>query len=183
MFRKICVGEVGGYREKVGPTEDLDLYFRLSEHHKLANIPEPLQCVRINPEGVTLKRRFEQIRYERLVRMLAAERMEFGRDRLDSMSDEEIEQLLENLLPRTRKNERKVFSDKCIYLAEVAYVAGDYRRSAQWLNKHLFIQPLSRRGWLLAAKLAAFSIVPKESIRRAIGMEPPRTPGPAGKGS
>ncbi|HPC74470.1 MAG TPA: glycosyltransferase [Syntrophales bacterium] len=166
MFRKICVGEVGGYREKVGPTEDLDLYFRLSEKFSLANIPEPLQCFRINPEGVTLKRRFDQIRYERLVRMMAKERMEYGKDRLDGMSDREIDQLLESLLPKTRRNEEKVMSDSCVYLADVAYIAEDYRRSAEWLCKHLALRPLSGRGWFLAAKLAACSIAGKDTLRR-----------------
>jgi glycosyltransferase involved in cell wall biosynthesis len=170
MFRKRCVEEVGGYREKVGPTEDLDLYFRVSEKFNLANIPELLQCFRINPEGVSLKRRFDQIRYDKLVRLMAEERREFGKDRLDNMSDEEINQLLECLLPKTRKNENRVTSANYAYLADVTYVAGDYRRSAEWLGKHLLLNPLSSRGWILAAKLAACSIVAKDKLRRIMRM-------------
>jgi glycosyltransferase involved in cell wall biosynthesis len=166
MYRRACIERVGPYREKVGPTEDLDLYFRVSEHFDMANIPEPLHAYRVDPEGITIRRRFDQMRYDKLVRKMAEQRMQTGRDRLDEMSEEEIARLLEQFLPRTLENEKKVISASCIHLAEVSYVSGDYGSAARWLTKFLTTNPLSRRGWVLAAKLAACSLVPKDRLRR-----------------
>ena len=175
MFRRACVERVGPYREKVGPTEDLDFFFRVSEIFETANIPEPLHSFRVIANGITLRRRFDQMRYELLVRMMARERKENGRDRLEEMSDDEITRLLDHLLPRTRRNEGRVLRQNWIHLAEVSYVSGDYGCSAQWLSKFILMNPLSRRGWVLAAKLAACSIVAKEKIRRirGMGLRPP----------
>lgn len=179
MFRRACIERVGPYREKVGPTEDLDFFFRVSEKFSVANLPEPLHSFRVTPEGITIRRRFDQMRYDRLVRKMAEERRRTGRDRLEEMSGEEISQLLEQFLPRTPENEEKVISASCIHLAEVAYVTGDYGRSAQWLSKYIKTNPLSRRGWILAAKLAACSVVPKDTIRQISGMGC-QQPGPGG---
>ena len=170
MFRRACVERVGPYREKVGPTEDLDFFFRVSEKFETANIPEPLHSFRVIAEGITIRRRFDQLRYELLVRMMARERKECGRDRLEEMSDDEISRLLDHLLPRTRRNEDKVLHQNWIHLAEVSYVSGDYGRSAQWLSKFIRMNPLSSRGWVLAAKLAACSIVAKDKLRRIRGV-------------
>lgn len=166
MFRRDCIERIGPYREKVGPTEDLDLYFRISEHFDMANIPEPLHSYRIRPEGITIRRRFDQMRYDKLVRLMAEQRRQTGRDRLDDMTEVEIAQLLDQYLPRNPQNERNVFHSSCIHLAEVSYVTGDYRRAARWLAKYLAANPLSYRGWVLAAKLAACSVVAKEKLRR-----------------
>ena len=110
------------------------------------------------------------MRYEILVRMMARERKECGRDRLEEMSDDEITRLLDHLLPRTRRNEGRVLRQNWIHLAEVSYVSGDYGRSAQWLSKFILMNPLSSRGWVLAAKLAACSIVAKDKLRRIRGV-------------
>ena len=42
MFRKEAVTEVGGYNESLTDHEDLDLWIRVAQNWKLANIPEPL---------------------------------------------------------------------------------------------------------------------------------------------
>jgi hypothetical protein len=92
------------------------------------------------------------------------------------MSGEEIGKLLETFLPKTPATERAVVNASRIHLAEIAYVTGDYGRSAQWLSKYIVANPLSSRGWLLAAKLTACSIVPKESILRLSGRGTPEAP-------
>ena len=183
MFRRACVERVGPYREKVGPTEDLDFFFRVSDAFGTANIPEPLHSFRVTAEGITIRRRFDQMRYDGLVRALARQRKEIGRDRLEDMSGAEIEKLLEAVLPKTPENEKAVANAGRIHLAEIAYVTGDYGRSARWLAQYLLQTPLSGRGWLLAAKLAACSVVPKESLRRMGGAGASRRPGRPGGGS
>jgi glycosyltransferase involved in cell wall biosynthesis len=165
MFRKICTEEVGMYREKVGPSEDYDLWFRIAERFDVANLPVPLQKFRINSQGVTVARRFEQLRYIMLVRLLAEERKKYGRDSLERWSLEEISAILENFLPKTPENERTVLASNYVYLADVYYVTGDYRRSLNWLARSLWVKPVDLRGWKLFGKILISIILPKAILR------------------
>jgi glycosyltransferase involved in cell wall biosynthesis len=165
MFRKICTEEVGMYREKVGPSEDYDLWFRIAERFDVANLPVPLQKFRINSQGVTVARRFEQLRYIMLVRLLAEERKKYGRDSLERWSLEEISAILENFLPKTPENERTVLASNYVYLADVYYVTGDYRRSLNWLARSLWVKPVDLRGWKLFGKILISIILPNAILR------------------
>jgi glycosyltransferase involved in cell wall biosynthesis len=165
MFRKICTDEVGMYREKVGPSEDYDLWFRITERFDVANIPMPLHKFRINSLGVTMARRFEQLRYIMLVRLLAEERKKYGQDSLERWSLEEISTTLENFLPKTPENERTVLASNYVYLADVYYVTGDYRRSLNWLARSLWFKPVDLRGWKLFGKILISIILPKAILR------------------
>lgn len=166
MFRKACIDTVGPYREKVGPTEDYDLWFRITERFDTANIPEPLHAFRIDPQGITVKKRFDQLRYMRLVRRLAEERQKQGRDDLEHWSHDQISQTLDAIYPRTPENERAVLLDNYIYLADIYYVTGDHRRSASWLFKYLRNSSLNRRGLKLLGKLMLNILLPKAILRR-----------------
>jgi glycosyltransferase involved in cell wall biosynthesis len=165
MFRKICAEEVGMYREKVGPSEDYDLWFRIAERFDVANLPMPLHKFRINSLGVTVARRFEQLRYIMLVRLLAEERKKYGRDSLELWSPEEIEAKLENFLPKTPENERTVLASNYVYLADVYYVTGDYRRSLTWIARFLWLKPVNLQGWKLFGKILISIILPKAILR------------------
>jgi glycosyltransferase involved in cell wall biosynthesis len=166
MFRKSCIDVVGLYREKVGPTEDYDLWFRITERFGAANIPEPLHMFRINSHGITVSKRFDQLRYMRLVRMLAEERQKNGMDDLGSWTQERIDQTLDSLFPRTPENKRAVLLDNYIYLADIYYVTGDCRRSASWLFKYLRNSRPNRRGLKLLGKLMLIILLPKTILRR-----------------
>ena len=52
MFRRESVLSIGGYREQAQWIEDLDLYLRLSECGKLANLPDYLLNYRQHPQSV-----------------------------------------------------------------------------------------------------------------------------------
>ncbi len=51
MIRRQQLAEVGGYREAYLGAEDHDLWLRLAERGRLANLAEPLIKVRIHPEN------------------------------------------------------------------------------------------------------------------------------------
>ncbi len=53
MFRKAAVDKVGGYRIEAGRSEDLDLYLRLGEVGKLANLQDILLQFRRHCKSVT----------------------------------------------------------------------------------------------------------------------------------
>jgi len=164
MYRKACIDLVGGYRPRIGPAEDLDLWFRITEHFDGANIPEPLHSFRVDPLGVTVEKRFDQLRAGCLVRYLADIRRETGHDPLDDWTEEELNGVLEKLYPRTEANERAVKLSNAIYLAEVFYVTGDLRESSRWLYRYLKGKPADGRGWTLLFKLAAGAFLPSSLL-------------------
>jgi glycosyltransferase involved in cell wall biosynthesis len=51
MYRKRAVVDAGGYDEKLTDHEDLDLWIRLAQNWKFANIPEPLVVRHIRSES------------------------------------------------------------------------------------------------------------------------------------
>jgi len=158
IFRKICIDTVGVYREKIGPAEDYDLWFRISEHFEVANIPEPLHRFRIDPYGISLSRRFHQIRSSMLVRRLARERRQLGNDSLERLNENEIRCYLEHLLPETSQNRKKVLNDNYLYIAETAYATNKFSKSLEWLFKAFWLQPLSSRACILGSKLLLASL-------------------------
>ena len=62
MFRKDSVMRVGGYRRALAKAEDYDLWLRMSEKGRLANLPEAMLRYREHPgqvsSGVNLDQRF-----------------------------------------------------------------------------------------------------------------------------
>lgn len=159
IYRTQCITEVGDYRERIGPAEDYDLWFRISEKFLVANIPEPLHKVRVTVTGITLKNRINQIRAACLVRYLAQQRKDAGRDDLDQMKDEEIGMLLDSLLPKTKKNVRSVSYSTAFYLAEVLYCTHDYFGSFRHLVSAFCLNPFSVRALDLFGKILLCSIL------------------------
>ena len=82
IFRNTIVQKVGGYRQEAKYTEDYDLWLRLSEHYKLANIDVPLYSLRRATSSISTENIAKQIYYHLLVRELARERKERGEDSL-----------------------------------------------------------------------------------------------------
>lgn len=62
MFRKSAINTVGGYRDLFGPTEDLDLWMRLSRVGEFAATGTSVYKWRMNQNGLTLSNNKESIR-------------------------------------------------------------------------------------------------------------------------
>jgi glycosyltransferase involved in cell wall biosynthesis len=62
MMRKNAVLAVGGYRKEFQWAEDLDLFLRLAETAKLANLPDVLLQYRQHPDSVNRTKQNEQVR-------------------------------------------------------------------------------------------------------------------------
>jgi glycosyltransferase involved in cell wall biosynthesis len=67
MMRRDAVMKVGGYREQFKTSQDLDLWLRLSEVGKLANLPEPLVQYRQHFESVANTKADEQWRVKSII--------------------------------------------------------------------------------------------------------------------
>ncbi len=65
ILRRSTVLAAGGYREEFRNAEDYELWLRLARRHDLANIAQPLLRYRFSVSGMTLGRKWEQLRYVR----------------------------------------------------------------------------------------------------------------------
>jgi len=61
MIRRDAIDKVGGYRKEFEPAEDLDLFLRLAEVGRLANLPEVLLKYRQHPASIGYTRRKQQL--------------------------------------------------------------------------------------------------------------------------
>jgi len=66
MARRSVLVECGGYDERFVCAQDYDLWLRISEKHKLANLAEPLYGWRSTPQCISNARAREQKRYKEL---------------------------------------------------------------------------------------------------------------------
>jgi hypothetical protein len=62
MIRRAAFTQAGGYREQFPAAQDLDLWLRLAEFGRLANLPDPLLRYRLHAESVTVRKRELQLR-------------------------------------------------------------------------------------------------------------------------
>jgi glycosyltransferase involved in cell wall biosynthesis len=67
MFRKTYFDKVGGYRPKFEPAEDLDLWLRLAEVGKLANVPDVLLKYRLHAQSATSTRSYQMHANTRII--------------------------------------------------------------------------------------------------------------------
>lgn len=81
LIRKRCLDKVGYYREFFKFTQDYDLWLRISEKYKVANIAEPLVKYRFELNSITVNKLEEQLLMRDLARKMALERKEKGTDR------------------------------------------------------------------------------------------------------
>lgn len=74
MMRKSCFEIVGGYDERFIYAQDYDLFLRLSERYKLANVTEPLYCWRESPHGISARKKAQQDYFAEMARSAASKR-------------------------------------------------------------------------------------------------------------
>ena len=67
MMRRDAVVKVGGYREQFRTSQDLDLWLRLAEVGRLANLPEVLLKYRYHPQSVGFTKFEEQRRAKSII--------------------------------------------------------------------------------------------------------------------
>lgn len=61
MMRREAFDAAGGYESAEEPAEDYGLWLRLAQLGSLANLPEPLYCLRVGPHSVSARRRNAQL--------------------------------------------------------------------------------------------------------------------------
>lgn len=85
MLRTDVLRAAGGYRTTFAHAEDYDLWLRLAETCRFANLPDVLVRYRVHPESVSVRSRREQIVYALGAQLSARLRKETGRDPVESV--------------------------------------------------------------------------------------------------
>ena len=83
MVRREALDKTGPYREAFRLAQDYDLWLRLSERYRVANLPDVLYRMRFSARMASVARNGEQNAYAELARRLAAERAEHGEEKTD----------------------------------------------------------------------------------------------------
>jgi glycosyltransferase involved in cell wall biosynthesis len=62
MFRSSVVSSAGMYSADYPAAEDLEFFWRVAQRHRVANLPATLVVTRFDPDGLSIRRRREQLR-------------------------------------------------------------------------------------------------------------------------
>jgi glycosyltransferase involved in cell wall biosynthesis len=62
MFRSSVVSSAGMYSADYPAAEDLEFFWRIAQRHRVANLPATLVVTRFDPQGLSMRRRREQLR-------------------------------------------------------------------------------------------------------------------------
>jgi glycosyltransferase involved in cell wall biosynthesis len=136
LMRKSAIVAAGGYRPEWQWIEDYDLFLRLAELGKLANLQEDLLLYRLNICGVTRSRRKQQ---EHLTTKLCNQiRQQKGlpaisRDKIEAMAESKPDDVLAEWI-------------------EWAWRAGNYRTAQKHAKSLICLRKFEIRSWRLFLK-------------------------------
>jgi glycosyltransferase involved in cell wall biosynthesis len=84
MFRKDAIIEVGGYRREFPVGEDVDLWLRMAEAGRMANLPEYLVQYRLHDDSISVRRVEQAAASGTMARYLAHRRRHGFEDRIEA---------------------------------------------------------------------------------------------------
>ncbi len=122
MIRRESLLEVDGYRKEFPVAEDLDLFLRLAERGRLANLPEILFSYRMHGDNVSLARRTRQ-----------------------------TESAEAAILEAYRRRRRPIPPQLRRQLAKIALQAGRVRAARSWALSAAWHDPRNFAAWQLLA--------------------------------
>ena len=131
----------------------------------MANISEPLYNWRINIKSVSVKKKMLQDKYALLAIELAKERRQSGKDKLQSLKREEINNFLDSYLISKYEfpNKKEIAQNYCFW-SKVLFNGKDYKGAFKLIFKSFISYPLNKETWVLAFKDLAILLFPKSII-------------------
>lgn len=143
MVRRDALQEVGGYRSSRFPSEDLDLWLRLSDLGELANLPDQLLRYRRHKNSVSMRENLRQ------------------RIQTEAIVDDARRKRGLPLLPRRAAGRGRQPSEAYhIACARLALRAGRHHAARKHARAGIAAAPLSLHSYLALAA----SVVPKRAI-------------------
>jgi glycosyltransferase involved in cell wall biosynthesis len=137
MLRTEAVRAVGGYDEELTPAEDLDLWLRLGERGRLANLADVLLRYRMHANSVSERSQTRQLENKRRAAERAWQRRGLAPRELD----------LPPWRPLSGRQSRAQFLQRYGWSA---FHLGEWRTALVYGLLLLAAQPLASEGWRLA---------------------------------
>ena len=134
MIRRTFLDQIGGYDETAIHVEDLDLWLRLSELGRLANMSNELLRYRLHENSVTVTKRRIQIENAAIVLKSACERRGIQMD-LSSVLQSELEDFNTSGLNQAHQ------------LLAMAVHSGNYGTASKYAWRRVRNSPFSLRRW------------------------------------
>lgn len=160
-FRRQALLDIGGYNLDFLQAQDYELFLRLSAHHDLANIPEPLVQYRVHPDQVSLRKLASQRRFADRARIGAYEHQRGLKLILPNTSVPRT-----NTWDRLRGKPNTVGNDYINWIDTYrSFSRADLTRPL--ILRSLLIAPLSARAWRETRRLVGMTIIPA-SLRNTL---------------
>jgi hypothetical protein len=140
MFRRESVMAAGGYRQDFYPAEDLDLFLRLGELGKVANISKSLLKYRIHQDSISGR----NVSKQRKAAKKSCTEAELRRNMPESLFEADA--------PWRPGDDKKSRHDFFLKYGWWAYSNGQLRTSFIYGFKGVRLLPLSRNAWILTVK-------------------------------
>lgn len=138
MFRREAVAAINGYNSAIPVAQDLDLWLRLGEKGRLANLPNLLLKYRVHDNTISNSRQQEQLAYAQLAVDHACDRRGLAKSNLN----------LKPYRPAQSKASRHDFSIRCGWWN---FLRGDRQTALRHGMHAIRSMPWRSDGWQLLA--------------------------------
>lgn len=153
MIRRSAIGQLGGYREEYLWSEDLDLFLRLAEVGRLANLQEVLLLHRMHLKKVSCAH--QELQCENCARTVAEARRRRG------MPEQQAE---------SRKNIVSVPDDVLLRCWSWDAIQAEYQKTARKLSRQALARNWrSRDNWSCFVQMHVRSPLVRQCIRAVAG--------------
>jgi glycosyltransferase involved in cell wall biosynthesis len=146
MIRKSALTEAGGYRSTFLYAEDYDLWLRIAERHRLANLGDPLLSYRLHGGQTSLRHVRQQAISALAARLAAQRRRQFDKDPFDE-AQPVSEQLLYKLGVAPESLDRAI-RQTVADMSEIALQLGDTEICKRLEDSNNFVGGRWRRAKL-----------------------------------
>ncbi|MCD4743516.1 MAG: hypothetical protein K8R67_13710, partial [Desulfobacteraceae bacterium] len=119
---------------------------------------------RLNFRSISVVRKKQQEKYAMLAIELAKERRQFGKDRLQTLSKQEIDSFLDDFIPNTVSESRKEKAQNYNFWGEILLGGKDYKGALKLLLKSFIYNPFYMRIWNLIFKSLVLILLPGSLI-------------------
>lgn len=119
LYRRQCLRFVGLYRELFAPAEDYDLWLRIAERFRVANLSDVLYRYRFTPDSLSIRQIELQLARDRLAKELSRMRRRYGQEGV--YLDEHSTISLDNL----PAPEPRALARRYLWYAYLFYLSGD----------------------------------------------------------
>ena len=138
MFRRDAVAAIGGYNPEIPLAQDLDLWLRLGEGCRLANLPSVLLLYRVHDKAISESRQLEQLACAQLAVDHACERRGIAKSNLE-------------LKPYRPTNDRASRHQISLAYGWMTFMKGERRAARHYGFQAIRWMPWRSEGWRLLA--------------------------------